>query len=71
MPLNKNTSRGGHESVLNMLQKKHVKTTIATVDGNTYSGFVRAYDKFTISLIDENETTLIIFKSAVKYFCAE
>lgn len=72
MELNKSKKpvvrHNGHESVLHTFCKNNTKITLALCNGNFFEGAVRAYDKYTISLVDEDGRIRVFFKSALSYF---
>lgn len=66
---NRKPTHSGHESVLNMFQRYGKRVTIVTVGGHRYEGLVKAFDKFTISMICTGENfPRVFFKSAIQEF---
>lgn len=68
----KSKSHTGHESMLNTFLRLGKSVTLELLNGQSITGRIKAYDKFTISLNLEGEAfNRIVFKSAVISFYSE
>lgn len=66
---NNRSQHSGHESVLKLFQKHEKRVSIKTLDGSVYTGTIKSFDRFTISLLEDGQSVpKIFFKSAIAYF---
>lgn len=65
-------SHTGHESVINTFMRQGKTVYLRLVDGSMVFGKIKAFDRFTISLVIEgNSYPTIYFKSAIVCFYSE
>lgn len=68
---NNRPTHSGHESLLNHFSRAGKKVIVILISGKRYEGYVKAFDRYTISLeieVEDAKQTLIIFKHAVECF---
>lgn len=68
---NNRPTHSGHESLLNHFSRAGKKVTLVLLNGKSYEGLVKAFDRYTISLeieVDDEKQTLIFFKHAIQFF---
>lgn len=68
-----NRTHTGHESLLNHFARSGKKVSLVLTSGKEYTGRVKAFDRYTISLeigVTEPEKTLtiVVFKHAIQFF---
>lgn len=66
------SSHSGHESVLNTFMRYKKRVVLRLVDGSMVFGQIKAFDRFSISLVEEGlEYPKVYFKSAIVCFFSE
>lgn len=58
----------GHEAFLKMLETSKAEIKVTTLYGDVYTGIVRHSDKYTISIKNGDEGTVVFFKHGIEQF---